>query len=575
MKPKLSALLVLLALAAPLAVADVAVPPPDASTAAIYKYLRTLRSEAQRLSGAAAATRGDLQSAAQKYQKLLDYLATPHVAEHATGYLPLYAEHVNLLLPLAATYARLGMKEEALSALERVQGMLWAAPFVPQLDAPTYDALRDEPRFKAVRRTMALPDRLYKAAAIATPYKPVLTVEEKVAGLSLFWAEARSGFVHFDHVPDLNWDQVYMDYLAKVIAAPTTRDYYRIMMQLAPLLQDGHTNIYAPDELEGELYARPPLRTTLVEDKVLVERVGNPALQARLRVGDEIVAIDGEPALQYGRQHVEPFVSASTPQDRALRTYSYELLMGDASKPVALRVRAADGAERTEMVERTGSYQAPERFVFKTLPGDIAYISIDHFESDESVNAFEKAIPEILKAKGLVIDVRRNGGGSSHYGLRLLSWLSRQPVISASSYRRDDDAASRAKGSVIIRWATAGFGDEAYRAQHKDVFDGPVAVLTGAQTFSAAEDFAVAFKLMKRGVIVGEATGGSTGQPLFFGLPGGGSARICVKRDVYPDGSLFVGKGVMPDVEVRRTVAALRSGADPVLDRAVAELRRP
>ena len=126
----------------------------------------------------------------------------------------------------------------------------------------------------------------------------------------------------------------------------------------------------------------------------------------------------------------------------------------------------------------------------------------------------------------------------------------------------------------MIRWAAVGFGDDAYRAQHKDVFNGPVAVLTGAQTFSAAEDFAVAFRLMRRGVIVGEATGGSTGQPLFFPLPGGGSARICVKRDVYPDGSLFVGKGVMPDVEVRRTVAALRSGADPVLDRAVAELRK-
>lgn len=574
MKPKLSALLVLLALAAPLAVADVAVPPPDAGTAAIYKYLRTLRSEAQRLGGPVTATRGDLQSAVKKYQKLLDYLATPQVAEHATGYLPLYAEHVNLLLPLAATYARLGMKEEALSALERVQGMLWAAPFVPLLDAPAYDALRDEPRFKALRRTMALPDRLYKAAAIATPYKPVLTVEEKVAGLSLFWAEARSGFVHFDHVPDLNWDRVYMDYLAKVIAAPTTRDYYRIMMQLAPLLQDGHTNIYSPEELGDELYARPPLRTTLVEDKVLVERVGNPALQARLRVGEEIVAIDGEPVLQYGRLHVEPYVSASTPQDRALRTYSYQLLMGDASKPVALRVRAEDGAERTEMVERTGSYQAPERFVFKILPGDIAYISIDQFENDESVKAFEKAMPEILKAKGLVIDVRRNGGGSSEFGLRILSWLSRQPIISASSYRRDDDAASRAQGGAMVRWVPVGFGDEAYRAQHKDVFNGPVAVLTGAQTFSAAEDFAVAFRLMRRGVIVGEATGGSTGQPLFFALPGGGSARICVKRDVYPDGSPFVGKGVMPDVEVRRTVAASRSGADPVLDRAVAELRK-
>ncbi|WP_168167461.1 S41 family peptidase [Duganella sp. HH105] len=421
--------------------------------------------------------------------------------------------------------------------------------------------------------TPPLPERLYKVPAIATPYKPVLTTEEKVAGLSLFWAEARSSFVHFDHVPDLAWDQVYMDYLAKVIAAPTTRDYYRVMMQLAPLLQDGHTNIYAPKELQAELYARPPLRTVLVEDKVLIERVGNPALQARLQPGEEIVAVDGEPVLQYGRQHIEPFVSASTPQDRALRTYSYQLLMGAAGKPVKLRVRTAAGAERDEMVERSGSYKGPERFVFKTLPGDIAYISIDHFESEESVKMFEMAMPEILKAKGLVIDVRRNGGGSSDFGLMILSWLSRQPIASAASYRRDDNAVSRAHASRAASWAPLA-SDGGYTEPHKEVFNGPVAVLIGAQTFSAAEDFTVAFRLMKRGVIVGEATGGSTGQPLFFALPGGGNARICVKRDVYPDGSLFVGKGVMPDVEVGRTVAALRSGADPVLDRAIAELRK-
>ncbi len=423
-------------------------------------------------------------------------------------------------------------------------------------------------------QAMTLPDQLYKAPGFAAPYKPVLTVEEKVAGLSLFWAQARSSFVHFDHVPELAWDQVYMDYLTKVIAAPTTRDYYRVMMQLAALLQDGHTNIYPPEALAGELYARPPLRTVLLEDKVLVERIGNPSLHGRLRVGEEVVAIDGEPALQYGRQHVAPFVSASTPQDRALRTYSYQLLMGAADKPVTLRVRGADGSERDEVVERSGSYQGPERFVFKTLPGDIAYISIDQFENDESVKAFEKAIPDILKAKGLMIDVRRNGGGSSDFGLRILSWLSRQPIRSASSFRRDDDAVKRAHGGPMIGWTPVGSADETYQEKHKVVFDGPVAVLTGPQTFSAAEDFTVAFRLMKRGIVVGEATGGSTGQPLFFDLPGGGKARICVKRDVYPDGSAFVGKGVMPDVEVRRTVASLRAGTDPVLDRAVAELRK-
>ena len=61
----------------------------------------------------------------------------------------------------------------------------------------------------------------------------------------------------------------------------------------------------------------------------------------------------------------------------------------------------------------------------------------------------------------------------------------------------------------------------------KRLYKNPVALLSSAATFSAAEDFLVAFRVMSRGIIVGERSGGSTGQPLFFALPGGGSARVC------------------------------------------------
>jgi len=55
-------------------------------------------------------------------------------------------------------------------------------------------------------------------------------------------------------------------------------------------------------------------------------------------------------------------------------------------------------------------------------------------------------------------------------------------------------------------------------------------------------------------------------------LPGGGGGRICSKRDVFPDGREFVGVGVAPSIEVRQTVAGLRTARDPVLERALAEL---
>jgi C-terminal processing protease CtpA/Prc len=83
----------------------------------------------------------------------------------------------------------------------------------------------------------------------------------------------------------------------------------------------------------------------------------------------------------------------------------------------------------------------------------------------------------------------------------------------------------------------------------------------------------VAWKNSARGKIVGEASGGSTGQPLFFELPGGGNARVCTKRDTYPDGTEWVGNGIAPDILVRPTVADIRAGRDTVLERALELLK--
>lgn len=54
-----------------------------------------------------------------------------------------------------------------------------------------------------------------------------------------------------------------------------------------------------------------------------------------------------------------------------------------------------------------------------------------------------------------------------------------------------------------------------------------------------------------RGKVIGEPTGGSTGQPLFYSLPFGGMGAVCSKRDLMSYGSEFVGFGNEPDVVLR------------------------
>lgn len=167
--------------------------------------------------------------------------------------------------------------------------------------------------------------------------------------------------------------------------------------------------------------------------------------------------------------------------------------------------------------------------------------------------------------------MRRNGGGSTLHGERILAHLTRQPIPRAMSFMRDNSMTPDGQARMVTWEPIAHTG----RAQpsDRDVFTGPVAVLTGAQTFSAAEDFVLAFNALGRGKTVGAVTGGSTGQPAAIKLPGGGWGRICIKRDLLPDGGKLVGVGLVPDIAAAPTLQSVRNGTDPGLERAVSWLR--
>jgi len=289
-------------------------------------------------------------------------------------------------------------------------------------------------------------------------------------------------------------------------------------------------------------------------------------------VGDEIVEVDGTPVRAYAETYIDPYISSSTPQDRLVRQYSYQLLHGDENRPIGLKIKNQSGVLRQEILPRKGYTDVvpPPKNNFKLLPGNIAYISVDDFESDAAVLAFERAFPNILKARGLIIDVRNNGGGSSEYGMRILRFLTNKPIRGPNSYTRSDNGLSR-NDRVFIKWTpliNSGGSDTRTRPV---VFSGPVTVLTGPKTFSAAEDFVAAFQTALRGTTIGAATGGSTGQPIMVKLPGGGSGRICAKRDTFADGTTFVGKGLSPNIVVSQTLTDFYKGSDTVLARAVAE----
>lgn len=403
---------------------------------------------------------------------------------------------------------------------------------------------------------------------------------ERIAGFVRLWSEVKYNFAFFDKVPELDWEKVLDDYLPRVQKATTAPNYYKVLRECMALLHDGHTEVWGPS---SEASAPLPVLLAPVDGKAVIVAVVAPdkirkaahrdeMAKAALKLGEEVTHIDGQPVSKILRQKFYPYICASTPQGMDLKAYP-RLLTGEPGSKARLTVRSLDGKERE--VTLTRGYARAVRPNIGRPDGDVGdgifYVSLDSFGDDAVVKRFESHLPEIRKARGLILDVRENGGGSTGNGAAIISHLTDKTLKGSHWKTRMYRPAFRAWGQPEA-WHE---GDHTPAKPAKDPYLGPVVVLTGPQTFSAAEDFLVVLKAAGRAKLVGERSGGSTGQPLMIkNLPAGGGARICTKRDTFPDGTDFVGVGVIPDVEVHPTAADIAAGRDSVFEEGLATLKK-
>lgn len=175
------------------------------------------------------------------------------------------------------------------------------------------------------------------------------------------------------------------------------------------------------------------------------------------------------------------------------------------------------------------------------LPGDIAYVEILSFGAppEEVREQTTQVMSAAADAKALILDLRRNGGGSPF------------TVALVSSYLFGDDSVHL--NSLYFRPAnrTDAFYTNPRVAGRKFGPDKPIYVLTSSKTFSGAEEFAYNLQTRKRATIVGETTGGGANPGRGFPLPGNLTVFVPTGRAINPiTKTNWEGVGVKPDVAV-------------------------
>ncbi|MFB0633246.1 S41 family peptidase [Streptomyces sp. AB3(2024)] len=221
------------------------------------------------------------------------------------------------------------------------------------------------------------------------------------------------------------------------------------------------------------------------------------------------------------------------------------------------------------------------RITYADLPGGQGYLRISGFAGYAAPGApytaqlaeLDRALDTALgrdggrQPKGLVIDLRINGGGSDALGIHLAGRLTDSPYPAYSKRARNDPADATRHTRPQPVYVTPARGPR---------YTGPVAVLTGGSTVSAGETFTQA--LMDRPgrtVRIGQPTQGVFSDFMVRGLPNGMAAWMPNEEYLTRSGTTFDGTGVPPHLtEPVFTDEEFADGRDSAFDRAVEVLRK-
>ncbi|GAA4462811.1 S41 family peptidase [Nibrella saemangeumensis] len=416
----------------------------------------------------------------------------------------------------------------------------------------------------------------FNSPAWAVPYRDTLSREQRLAGLAQVWSETKYNFAYFDKVPHLDWDSLYIAYIPKVLKTASTEQYYQTLEEMMAQLNDGHTWVIPPSVIR-ERRGKPGIQTALIEGKAMVVGLKDLNLtRLGIRPGLEITKVNGEDVHAYVNRAVRPYISSSTEQNRRMFSYDYAFLLGNKADSVRLTFDDGSGKSFTRTLPNRNTSQMNETsmgnrrdFDFRWYGDQVAYVSLTYFDDRSIVTKFDSIYPQLKKAKAVILDVRQNGGGNSANGWDILARFTNRDFPMGKWETREYKPAHRSWGHEKLGWTGDKYIYNITRKDSTDFISVPLVILAGAKTNSAAEDFLSAFVQMQRGLIVGEPTSGSTGNPLFVNLPGGGAAIICTKRDTFYNGTEWVGKGIQPNIPVSQTIKDLRSNKDTVLEHAL------
>jgi hypothetical protein len=195
-------------------------------------------------------------------------------------------------------------------------------------------------------------------------------------------------------------------------------------------------------------------------------------------------------------------------------------------------------------------------FVRDSIP--IGYIYYGSFSNTVQSADIDFVIGSLWHTKGIILDMRSNGGGNVNNIYRLGSRFADKKRFVYSSILKDGPGHDDFSEPAEVYMEKGG----SYQ------YTRPVILLTNRGCFSATSFFSLAMKAFPHVIQVGDTTGGGLGAPAGYELPNGWGYRFSTSRTFSPDGDNFE-NGIPPDITVWMDPQHALTGRDDIMEAAI------
>ncbi len=204
-----------------------------------------------------------------------------------------------------------------------------------------------------------------------------------------------------------------------------------------------------------------------------------------------------------------------------------------------------------------------QQYFIGTIDNEIGYLFINHLQGDPPVALIDDFVAQMKDMRGIIIDLRHNGGGDFTNGEIIASRFAGASTLAFTGQAKSGPGPDDYAEAV----------DYFIAADGPQQFTKPVVVLMDRYTISAGENLVLYLRVLPQCTLIGENTVGAMGERIEKEMPNGWIYSITGQIMTAADGVSYEGPGITPDIAAMNTFEEMDLRIDRVLETAIDKIR--